>query len=164
MFREIRRNKKQVLSQEECLQIIEKATHGVMNVLGDDGYPYGVPLSYSFVDGVFYFHGALKGHKMDAIREYDKVSFTIVETDQIVPEEFTTYFRSVIVFGRAYELTEPEDKMKVLMSLVSKYSGDFMEGGKEEAEKLLKAVCIFAIKPEHISGKEAIEFANAKGK
>ena len=162
MFREVRRNKKQILSENDCLDIIGKATNGVMCLLGDDDYPYGVPLSYAFEDGVFYFHGMPVGHKMDAIRKHDKASFTIVETDKIVPEEYTTYYRSVIVFGRAYEITDPAEKMQVLMRLVKKYSSAHMEGGKVEAKNKLDAVCIFALKAEHISGKEAIEFAEAR--
>lgn len=162
MFREVRRNKKQILSEAECTEILKKATSGVLSVLGDDDYPYGVPLSFAFKDNILYFHGMPVGHKMDAMRNHDKVSFTVIDTDHIVPEEYTTYYRSVIVFGKAYEIKELDEKRAALMELVKKYSPDHISGSSDEIEEKLQAVCIFAVKAEHISGKEAIEFAEEK--
>lgn len=162
MFREVRRNKKQVLSQDECNKVLNECTSGVLSVLGDDDYPYGVPLSYSYKDNRLYFHGMQVGHKIDAIKKHDKVSFTVIETDQIVAKEYTTYFRSVIVFGRAHIVEDLDEKRDALMKLMVKYSPDFLDGGEEYIEKSIKAVGIFYIDIEHISGKEAIEFAEMK--
>lgn len=163
MFREVRRNKKQILSQEESLSILKKATSGVLCVLGDDEYPYGVPMSYGLEGNRLYFHCMPAGHKTDAMKRHDKVSFTVIETDQIVPEEYTTYFRSVIVFGRARFLEDADEKRRALRILAAKYSSDFMEGAEKEIEDKLRAVCIFVVDIEHLSGKEAIEFAEARG-
>lgn len=162
MFRNIRRNKKQVLSEERSKAILEAATSGMLNVLGDDGYPYGVPLSYCYKNNKLYFHGMPVGHKMDAIRNHNKVSFTVIDTDQIVPEEYTTYFRSVIVFGKAHIMEELEEKREALVNLVEKYSADFIEGSYKEIEEKLEGVGIFTVEIDHISGKEAIEFAESK--
>ena len=100
MFREMRRNKQQ-LSNEECGEILRKSTAGVLAVSGDDGYPYAVPLSYVYCDNKIYFHSAKSGHKIDGIKNNSKVSFCVIAKDEIIPEKFTTYFRSVIVFGKA---------------------------------------------------------------
>ena len=100
MFREMRRNKQQ-LSCEECEEILRKSTAGVLAVSGDDGYPYAVPLSYVYCDNKIYFHSAKSGHKIDGIKNNSKVSFCVIAKDEIIPEKFTTYFRSVIVFGKA---------------------------------------------------------------
>ena len=161
-FREIRRNKKQILPKEECDAILDKMTSGVLCVLGDGDYPYGVPISYAYRDGKLYFHGMPVGHKFDAMKKHDKASFTVIETDHIVPEEYTTYFRSVIVFGRIKFLDDPEEKTDALLKLVDKYSADFREGSMDEINSKLKAVSIFVLEPEHITGKEAIEFAEAR--
>ncbi len=161
MFREIRRNKKQILSKERCEEILKNATSGVLSVLGDEDYPYGVPMSYSYKDNKLYFHCMPVGHKIDAIKKHSKVSFTVVETDQIVPEEYTTYFRSVIAFGRAHLVEDSEQKRQALMAFVEKYSADFAEGSKREIEEKLAGVGIFLVEIEHLSGKEAIEFAEA---
>ena len=162
MFREVRRNKKQILSEEECRSILDKATSGVLCVLGDEEYPYGVPMSYGLEGNRLYFHCMPVGHKVDAMRQHDKVSFTVIETDQIVPEEYTTYFRSVIAFGRARFIEDEEEKRRALRILAAKYSANFMNGAEQEIEDKLKAVCIFTVEIEHLSGKEAIEFAEAR--
>ena len=82
MFREMRRSKQQ-LSQEETEAVLTRGTSGVLSVLGDGGYPYGVPLSYVYHDGKLYFHWALSGHKLDAVRACPKASFCVVDRDQV---------------------------------------------------------------------------------
>lgn len=162
MFREIGRNKKQILTEEMCISILNNCTSGVLSVLGDDDYPYGVPMSYTYKDGKLYFHGMTKGHKIESIKKHSKVSFTVIETDKVVPEEYTTYFRSVIVFGHARVLDNPKDQVEALSLLVDKYSANFKEASYEEIRGKLNAVCTFVIDIEHISGKEAIEFAEQR--
>ena len=162
MFREIGRNKKQILTEEMCISILNNCTSGVLSVLGDDDYPYGVPMSYTYKDGKLYFHGMTKGHKIESIKKHSKVSFAVIETDKVVPEEYTTYFRSVIVFGHARVLDNPKDQVEALSLLVDKYSANFKEASYEEIRGKLNAVCTFVIDIEHISGKEAIEFAEQR--
>ncbi len=55
MFREMRRNSQQ-LPQEEVLKILEEGSFGVLALLGDQGYPYGVPVSFVYQDEKIYFH------------------------------------------------------------------------------------------------------------
>ena len=98
MFREMRR-KRQQLSTEECIAILEKMTSGVLALNEEGGYPYAVPLSYVYSDNKIYFHSAIKGHKIELLEKNENVSFCVIFQDHIVPEEFTTYFQSVIVFG-----------------------------------------------------------------
>lgn len=164
MFREIRRNKKQVLAEDEWRQILAKCTSGVLNLLGDDDYPYGVPLSYTLDGNTIYFHCAKEGHKIDAIRKHDKVSFTVIEKDLIVPEAYTTYYRSVIVFGKAKLIEDEQQQREILTKLALKYSPDFEAGIEEEINSCIKGVQIIALNIEHISGKEAIELAKAREK
>ena len=159
MFREIRRNKKQILSEERCREILSKSTSGILSLIGDNDYTYGVPLSYTLKDNTLYFHCAKKGHKIDALKKHNKVSFTVIETDDIVPAEYTTYFRSVIVFGKARFIEEPDEQRIILRQLAQKYSPDFMDGAEDEIDRCIKVVQIIALDIEHISGKEAIELA-----
>ena len=112
MFREMRRSKQQ-LSQEETEAVLTRGTSGVLSVLGDGGYPYGVPLSYVYHDGKLYFHWALSGHKLDAVRACPKASFCVVDRDQVVPPEYTTYFRSAIAFGTVRVVEDPEEKQNL---------------------------------------------------
>ena len=98
MFRDMRR-KNQLLPQEEAEAILRQGTSGVLSLLGDGGYPYGVPLSYVYHNGRLYFHCAKAGHKLDAIRRERKCSFCVIAQDLVAPEKYTTLFRSVIAFG-----------------------------------------------------------------
>lgn len=162
MFREMRR-KKQELSPEECVEILERGTSGVLAVSGDEGYPYAVPLSYVYCDSKIYFHAAKTGHKIDAIRRSNKVSFCVIDCDNIVPEEFTTYFRSVITFGKARILEEDGEKRNAIEKLAAKYSPDQEEGRQKEIDKEFSLLCMIELSIEHLTGKEAIEFVKAKG-
>jgi len=161
MFREMRR-KKQMLSFEECVVILDNGTSGVLGVAGDDGYPYAVPLSYAYSNSRIYFHCAKTGHKLDAIARNNKASFCVIDKDDVVPEEYTTYFRSVIAFGRARLLDNDEEKRRALEILAARYSPDQKQGRSEEIEKQFKHVGLIELTIEHMTGKEAIELVKAK--
>ena len=161
MFREMRR-KKQALSFEECAAVLNRGTSGVLAVAGDEGYPYAVPLSYVYSGSRIFFHCAPSGHKLDAIARNEKVSFCVVDRDQVVSEEYTTYFRSVIVFGKARILTKEGEKRRAFMALAEKYSPHEEQGRLNELEKTFGHVCLVELQIEHMSGKEAVELVRAK--
>ena len=160
MFREMRR-KRQLLPTEESVAILQRMTNGTLVLHGDDGYPYAVPVSYVYADGKIYFHTAVKGHKVDAIRRDAKVSFCVVEQDDVKPAEFTTYFRSVIAFGKARILEDEGEKLSALHLLADKYSSG--EAGLEaEIAKGFHHLLMVEITVEHLTGKEAIELVRGK--
>ena len=109
-FRQMRR-KRQQFSEEESISILQNATAGTLALLGDDGYPYAVPISYVYADGRLYFHSALTGHKVDAIRRCDNASFCVIEQDEVHPKQYTTYYRSVIAFGRIHIIEDEAEKL-----------------------------------------------------
>ena len=119
MFREMRR-KKQELSHEECISVLNKCTSGVLAVEGDDSYPYTVPLSYSIKGDELYFHCAKIGHKLDSIARNNKVSFCVIDKDEIIPEKFTTHYRSVIVFGKAKIVEDEKECKDILLKITYK--------------------------------------------
>lgn len=160
MFREMRR-KKQLLTLEESEQILREARTAMLGLSGDDGYPYVVPVNYAYVDGKIYFHGAKTGHKIDAIMRNDKVSLCVVQHDELVPEELTTYFRSVTVFGRARILENDAEKLAAAQKFGMRFYPD-----KDKVDNEIRhewdALCVVEITPEHITGKEAIELVRAR--
>lgn len=161
MFRAMRR-KKQLLSKEATEEILRSGQAGVLGVLGDDEYPYTVPLSYVYEDGKIYFHCAKTGHKLDGIRKNSKVSFCVIGQDRIVPEKFTTYFRSAIAFGNARILMDDVAVRHAMELLVRKYSADYQEEGAKEIEREWKALCVVEVSIDHMTGKEAIELVKMK--
>jgi nitroimidazol reductase NimA-like FMN-containing flavoprotein (pyridoxamine 5'-phosphate oxidase superfamily) len=159
MFREARR-KNQLLSQIETIGILKACTSGVLGVTGDAGYPYTVPISYAYQEGKLFFHCANEGHKIDGIKRNEKVSFCVIDKDEVIQKTFTTHYRSVIVFGRARILTEDRERRNALDCLVAKYSPDFINEGQQEIEKSWNRVCVVEIIIEHMTGKAAIEIIN----
>ena len=156
MFRKIRRFK-QEMPAEECRELLKTQVRGVLSLLGDGGYPYGVPLSYVYHNGKLYFHCAKAGHKLDAILRDPKVTFCVVDRDQVVPLEYTTYFRSVILFGKARVLEDPAEVRTALEKLALRYAPEDSEAHREAIlEKELPAVVVVEVAVEHLSGKEAI--------
>lgn len=160
MFRELRRPI-QLLSKEDTVTVLNRCTSGVLACVGDDGYPYAVPISYVYHDSTVYFHSAKIGHKIDALTRDPKVSFCVIDADQIVSKEFTTYFRSVILFGQARIVTGAE-RLSALAAFVDKYSGDQPEETKNKEIAGSGQALIIAIDVAHMTGKEAIEYVNAK--
>lgn len=161
MFRELRR-KRQQITEAECIEILRENTSGVLAVFGDDGYPYAVPLSYVYDNGTLFFHCAKSGHKLDAIKACDKASFCMIDQDLVIPKEYTTYFRSVILFGRASIMTQEDEIRGVIEKLAIKYYPDDSRENRDSAiEKEYKAMCMVRFQIEYMSGKEAIELVNA---
>lgn len=157
MFREMRR-KKQLLTSCECEDILNNCTSGVLAVYGDNGYPYTVPLSYVYDNNKIYFHSATEGHKIDAVKRNPKASFCIISQDIIVPQKYTTYFKSVTIFGEINILDNNEEKMEAINKLSAKYSPLENESSrKEEAERGWNNFCILCLSIEHISGKKSKE-------
>ncbi len=160
MFRDMRRSK-QSLSLEDTVAVMDRCTNGVLACFGDEDYPYAVPLSYVYFKEKIYFHSAKAGHKIDAIMKNPKVSFSVVDEDKVVSEKYTTYFRSVIAFGKA-RIVEGKERLDAFNALVEKYSGDQPEESKHKEIVGCSKAHIIAIDIEHITGKEAIEYVNAK--
>ena len=148
-----------MLPREETEEILHNGSSGVLAVSGDDDYPYAVPLSYVYDSGKIYFHCATRGHKLDGIAGNSKVSFCVIDTDHVVPEEFTTYYRSAIVFGKARILSDDAEKRTALERIVRRYSPDYTDEGDEEIRRTWDRVCMVEIIIEHMTGKAAIELA-----
>jgi len=158
MFREMRRNK-QILSKETAYKILCAGEFGVLALAGDDGYPYSVPINYAVEGDKIYFHSAKIGHKLDAMRHNDKVSFCVVDKHEVVTEEFTTYFSSAIAFGRIkiIEDNNDPDKLRGLELLADKYSSTASPERRTKELSRLSALVVPVMTIEHLTGKAARE-------
>lgn len=154
MFREMRR-KAQQLTEAECVEILKTATSGVLGVYGDDGYPYTVPVSHVFEDGKICFHCAKTGHKIDAIRRNEKVSFCVIAQDEVMPRERTTAYISVIAFGRA-RIVEDEAGLRRIAGWVGeKFSPAYPEDCRKETDEVIAADRMYCVEitVDHLTGK-----------
>jgi nitroimidazol reductase NimA-like FMN-containing flavoprotein (pyridoxamine 5'-phosphate oxidase superfamily) len=161
MFRGMRRNR-QLLSDEETIAMLHSCTAGVLAVQGDEDYPYAVPMSFAYEDGKLFFHSAKAGHKVDALERNDKVSFCVIDADEVVQSTFTTRFRSAIVFGRARVLTDDGEKRHALDCLAEKYSPDYVDAAGSEIDGAWQQVCAIELAIEHMTGKASIELVKER--
>lgn len=161
MFREMRR-KKQLLPINVTERILETGLVGILGVSGDDDYPYTVPVNYAYEDGKIYFHSAQTGHKLDGIQRNNKVSFCVIDRDEVVPEKFTSYFRSAIAFGKAQIVADEIVKQHAMELLVRKYSPGLEAEGAAEIRREWNRLSVVEITIDHVTGKEAIELVNSK--
>lgn len=153
MFREVVRQK-QVLSKEESIEVLKNSKRGVLSVLGDHDYPYGMPLNHYYEDGVLYFHSGMIGHKIDAMKNHSKASFCVFE--EVGKEDWALNFHSVIVFGKIRFIDDYEEAMELTRKLSHKFTLDdsYID---EEIKKSGKATLCFALEIEHITGKKVNE-------
>ena len=163
MFRKMRRQKCE-LSLETAEKILREGIFGVLSLSGDDGYNYAVPINYAVDDNKIYFHSAKSGHKLDAIKNNDKVSFCVVDSHEVVAEEFTSYFTSVIAFGRIKIVEDNliQEKKHALELLADKYSPNVSDQLREKEISRVNAVSIMVLEIEHLSGKAARELIRDK--
>ena len=155
MFREMRR-KPQQLPMEEAEQILRESTSGVLALLGDEDYPYAVPLSHFYTPGRLYFHGAVTGHKVDAVKKHGKASFCVIAQDQVVKEEFTTRYRSVIAFGKIRIVEDDAEKLSAIRALADRFSPGMHKEAQKEIDESWNHMHLFALDIEHVTGKESM--------
>jgi nitroimidazol reductase NimA-like FMN-containing flavoprotein (pyridoxamine 5'-phosphate oxidase superfamily) len=122
MFREIRR-KDRLITKEAGIELLKKCDYGVLSVMGDDDYPYGVPVNFAYKDNCIYIHCFLEGHKVDAIKKHPKVCLTAVDDVEVLKDQISTNYISVIVFGKAEIISPPEEKMRKIAfdAIIDKY-------------------------------------------
>lgn len=151
MFREMRR-KDRALSLPETMEILNTCSYGILSTIGQNGYPYGVPVNYVCVSDAVYFHCALTGEKLDNIAANSHASFCVVTKVENLPAEFATAYESVVLFGKAVPVAG-EERSEALLALIQKYSPDYLESGKEYIQKMDHLTQVVKIVPEHITGK-----------
>ena len=153
MFRKMRRFKQQI-REEECIRVLTEEKRGILSMLGDDGYPYGIPLDhwYSEEEGKLYFHGAKVGHKIDSITACDKVSYCVLDQGYRREGEWALNIRSVIAFGRIRPVTDRDKTVEICSHIVRKFTDD-EQYLREELERSLPRVRCLELTIEHMTGK-----------
>lgn len=155
MFRDMRRFKQQ-LSAKECEDILREGKRGVLALSGDEGYPYAVPMDYVYDSGCLYFHSALQGHKIDAIRSCDKASFNVLSEPQAADDGWSYFFDSVTLFGRVRVITDEAQRTDKLRLLGNKYFPS-EEMTESDIRKNAARCAVLELKIEHMTGKHVHE-------
>lgn len=157
MFRTIRKKKNEI-SIEAAKALLHSSRRGVLAVHGDDGYPYAIPINYFYDEehNSIIFHGAKAGHKVDSLKKNDKVCFTVVGHEILREESWAPYMQSVVIFGKCHLVENKDDTIRMIKKFALKYypNEDMVN---QEIEVSGRAVQMFEIKIEHLSGKEVQE-------
>ena len=157
MFRDLT-HKNKAASREECIRLLESEKRGVLSVLGDDGYPYGMPLNhwYDADNGCIWFHAGHGGHREDALRRCDKVSYCVHDEGYTLPGDWVKHVTSTIIFGRMEFVDDMNEIVRVTTALSLKFIQDAEHIRKEIAASAHKTV-LMKLTPEHMSGKHVVE-------
>ena len=153
MFRKMRRFKQQI-TDEECIALLKEETRGVLSMLGDDGYPYGIPMNHWYCedDGKIYFHGAKEGHKIDSLKKNSKVCYTVFDKGFRREGEWALNVKSVVIFGRISLVSDEEKAKEICAALCRKFTDD-EDYLKQELEHALPRVQCLELVFEHMTGK-----------
>ncbi len=157
MFREIRKKQNEI-SIDAAKELLRCSRRGVLAVNGDNNYPYAIPVNYLYDEEAqkIYFHGAKAGHKVDSLKACDKVCFTVIGQEIVKEEPWAPFLQSVVVFGRCHLVENQEDCIRLVKKFAMKYYPD--EKLVDEEVKISgRAVQMFEIEIEHLSGKEVQE-------
>ncbi|WP_315122153.1 pyridoxamine 5'-phosphate oxidase family protein [uncultured Clostridium sp.] len=151
MFREVRR-KDRSLEEKDAIEVLKNGEYGVLSMVGENDYGYGVPLSYVYLGNAIYFHCAREGQKLDSIEKNNKVSFSVVGRTKLLPEKFSTEYESTIIFGKATEVND-EEKERALLAIIEKYSPEYIESGMEYIKRAADRTRVIKVSVENICGK-----------
>ena len=162
MFHKMRRTVQQ-LSYEEAEAVLLRGSAGVLALTGDKAFPYAVPLSYVYDGEHIYFHSATEGHKIDAIQRNPNASFAVIDQDEVIPEKYTTAYRSVVVFGSVRIIDDEVEKRTAVHKLAVKYAPDNTEQQHAaEIDGAWSRFCMLEMSIAHMTGKQAIELVAKK--
>ncbi|MBE6835453.1 MAG: pyridoxamine 5'-phosphate oxidase family protein [Ruminococcaceae bacterium] len=153
MFREMRR-KKQQITNEECISVLKETKRGVLSLMGEDGYPYGIPMNHWYCeeDGKIYFHGAKQGHKLDAIKMNNKVGYCVYDEGYRKDGDWSLNIKSVVIFGTIKPVESEEKAKEICTFLVKKFTDDEEYLEKELKNAFPRVLCL-ELTIDHMTGK-----------
>ncbi len=153
MFREMRRFKQQI-TEEECIRILKTERRGILAMIGEEGYPYAIPLNYFYdeTDGKIWLHGAKEGYKIDSLRKCPRVCFTVMDPGILKEDDPFFWVTSVVVRGTAELVEDRELTYKRLRELGLKYYPSAAYTDEVMARSASK-VQMIAVTIDHMTGK-----------
>ena len=155
-MKEMRRTDR-LMGQEDTLRVLKDGQYGILATVDGQMQPYGVPLSYVYVDGSIYFHCTnAGGHKYQNIQNNSKVSFTVVGNTKVLPEKFGTLYESAIAFGETELVVDEEERLAIFREFLYKYSADFLTEGEEYMRTAGPKALIVKISIKDLSGKHRV--------
>ena len=141
------------LSEAEAREIMARADHGFLATVGEDGWPYAVPVNHVLAGDLLYFHCALSGHKLEILAHDERVAYSAIASSEILPKEVTTHFESAIVFGRAHIVEDAAERRRAFELLGARFCAGFEAEVQDEIRKDGPKTVVVRIHIERITGK-----------
>jgi len=152
MERPLRREDRR-LDDAAAMSLLKRGEYGILSTSDQYNRPYGIPVNYVVIEDRIFFHCATEGQKLENITANQGVSFCVVGRTELLPEQFSTRYESVVVSGTAAIVDDHDLKNKALEALVAKYASDHMAAGKAYIEKLMDKTAVVQISIDHLAGK-----------
>lgn len=152
MFRKMRRSDR-LMAEIDTAALLENVQYGVLSTVGKDRNPYGVPISFVYMNDAIYLHCATEGEKLDNIINHNSVCFTVVDAVEVLPAAFSTKYKSAVVFGEAAVVEDPEEKRTALIGFIKKYSPEFYEAGLRYIDNAFGKTKVLKIVVRNMTGK-----------
>jgi len=147
------RRKDREITKEETIKLLETAEVGSLATVNPDHTPYVVPLNFVYAKEAIYLHSAVEGKKLDNIGINSNVCFSVYDAVELMPEAFSTKYKSAIVVGKIHEVKDPEEKREGLIAIVKKYSPEFYEAGVKYVDNASEKTKVLKIEILQITGK-----------
>lgn len=149
------RMKEHPLAEKDIAELLATETVGRLSTLGQDGFPYTVPVHFIWLDGQVYIHGLAAGEKLRNIRANPHVCFEVDRMQGLIhapePCDTNTAYQSVIIRGTAREVDATPEKIAALNAIVNKYTPQHEDGAYPD--RMLKMTAVIAIAGERCTGK-----------
>jgi len=149
------RNEIRIMSEEDTLALIQSTEHGVLATVNEAGQPCTATLNHVYLDGALYFHSGPGGEKLENISVNPTVSYCITGLADVIYDQFTTAFSSVVVHGDMSFVEDAEEKLRSLTALVDRFSNDVIPGQVKTdfIAQGVECVVMLKLEPEHVTGK-----------
>jgi len=150
----MRRKEREIKDQKEIEDIL-KACSICRLAMVDEDKPYLVPMNFGYREGTLYLHSAREGRKIDLIRKNPHVCFEVDEIVQFRKAEracdWGVEYKSVIGSGKAFFLTDPEEKRRAFDTIMAQYSDE----AYDYPETMLERTLVIKIEIEKMTGKKS---------
>lgn len=151
------RRSDRLMSEKDTLRVLKEGEYGILATVDEELHPYGVPLSYVYVDNCVYFHStSVGGSKYNNLKHNDRVCFTVVGKTKVLPDKFGTLYESAIVFGVAELVSDEEERLMVFREFLKKYCAEFINEGEKYIKAASPKAMVIKITIKNLMGKHKV--------
>jgi len=147
------------MAEGRAREVLERGFCGRLATVGEDGWPYCVPLLYVCMDGKIFVHNTrARGHLRANVDHESRVCFEVDEAGEVFPYgrfecDSTVAYASVVAFGRIRVEEDLAARRRFFDALMAKYAKADWERPKGFYPRI-DQITLYAIAIERLSGKE----------